>query len=126
MDDHSQMITMTESRKLAQLSTYMVDNRIKVALEAESQQNMVMEAIVVEINKDDKSRSDLVPKSQRLKCIYNDELLEFEKDPLASIRRIHTQDPLEKVDLGNGTTKRPTFISTNMEPSLKSQIIEFL
>lgn len=62
----------------------------------------------------------------RLHCIYNDEPLGFEKDPLTSKRRIHVQCPLEEVDLGNDAIKRSTFISTKIEPSLKSKMIEFL
>jgi len=39
---------------------------------------------------------------QRLDCIYDDEPLGFEKDPMGSAQKMQAQDPLEEVDLGDG------------------------
>ena len=63
---------------------------------------------------------------QRLDCIYNDEPLGFEKDPQNSIKKMEAQDPLEEVDLGDGSMKRPTYISAKIDPSLKTQMIKLL
>jgi len=35
-------------------------------------------------------------------------------------------DPLEEVDMGDGSIKRPTFISTKIDKDFKVQIIELL
>lgn len=42
-------------------------------------------------------------KNHRLECIYDDEPLGIEKNPLASAKRIQAQDPWEEIDLGDGT-----------------------
>ena len=36
------------------------------------------------------------------------------------------QDPLEEIDLGEGLTKRPTYITTNISPKLKVEVILLL
>ncbi|KEH37604.1 hypothetical protein MTR_2g043080 [Medicago truncatula] len=46
-------------------------------------------------------------------------LLGFEKDPPLSIKKIQTQDPLEEIDIGDGSKKRPTYISSKIEPEFK-------
>ncbi|MCI32039.1 hypothetical protein A2U01_0053251 [Trifolium medium] len=56
---------------------------------------------------------------QRLDCIYDDEPLSFEKDPMSSSQRMQAQDPLQEIDIGDGSIKRPTYISTNIDPSLR-------
>lgn len=40
---------------------------------------------------------------QRLDNIYDDETLGFKKDQLASTKRMQAQDPLEEIELGDGT-----------------------
>lgn len=59
---------------------------------------------------------------QKVACsiVYDDEPLGFEIDPLTSTKKMITQDPLEEVDLGDGTTKRPSYISAKLDPSLKT------
>lgn len=37
-----------------------------------------------------------------------------------------TQDPLEDIDLGEGTTKRPACISVNLGPELRVKVIQLL
>jgi len=62
--------------------------------------------------------------SQRLDSIYDDEPLDFEKDTMGSTDKMMAQDPLEEVDLGDGSIKRPTYISTKIDKDFKVQIIE--
>jgi len=56
---------------------------------------------------------------QRFDCICNDEPLGFEKDPFLSAKKIQAQDPLEEIDLGDGSIKRPTYISSKIGPEFK-------
>ncbi|CAJ2638053.1 unnamed protein product [Trifolium pratense] len=65
-------------------------------------------------------------KKQRLDCIYDDEPLGFEKDPHSSIQRMQAQDPLQEVDIGDGSVKRPTYISANIDPTLRERMVELL
>lgn len=69
---------------------------------------------------------DPTPNSKRLVCTYNDKPLGFEKDMLASANKIQAQDPLKEVDLGDGGIKRPIYISTKTNPSMKDQITGLL
>lgn len=120
---------MIESSKLARISAYVTGNKIRVTLEVESQQKVAFKATTLETIrtiKYGKNRQETTSESRRLDCIYDDTPLGFEKDPLTSTKRIHAQEPLKEVNLGNGTIKRPTFISFKIEPSLKSQMIELL
>ncbi|KAK2374871.1 hypothetical protein QL285_075805 [Trifolium repens] len=64
----------------------------------------------------------LVPPIQRLDCIYDDEPLGFERDPLNETPKMQAQDPLEEIDIGNGSLKRPTYISANITPNLKEKL----
>jgi len=41
--------------------------------------------------------------AQKLDCIYDDEHLDFEKDPLNSTKKTRAQDPSEELDLGDGS-----------------------
>ncbi|PNX85794.1 hypothetical protein L195_g041868, partial [Trifolium pratense] len=63
---------------------------------------------------------------QRLDCIYDDEPLGFEKDPHSSIQRMQSQDPLQEIDIGDGSVKRPTYINANIDPSLRERMVELL
>ena len=45
---------------------------------------------------------------------------------MASTVKMLAQDPLEEIDLGNGEVKRPTYISTNIDPDLKVELIQLL
>ncbi|XP_058725923.1 uncharacterized protein LOC131597233 [Vicia villosa] len=58
---------------------------------------------------------------QRLDCIYDEEPLGFDKDPMA-LKKKQPQDPFEEVYLGEEGDKRPTYISTNIDQKLKSEI----
>jgi hypothetical protein len=71
-------ISMSESQAWAKISAYVAENRINMALEASLfQENMAVEAT-------DQNNGKLVPEMQKLDCIYEDEPLGFEKDPLSS------------------------------------------
>ncbi|MCI80219.1 hypothetical protein A2U01_0101490, partial [Trifolium medium] len=57
---------------------------------------------------------------------YDDEPLGFEKDPVSPNQRMQAQDLLQEIDIGNGSVKRPTYISANIDPSLKIKLVELL
>lgn len=86
---------------------------------------MVVEATTSETNKIDEIGENTILFSHRLDFIYDDEPLGFEKDPHASIKRIKAQDPQE-VDLGDVIIRKPTYISTKTNPSLKNLMIKLL
>ncbi|MCI66701.1 hypothetical protein A2U01_0087959, partial [Trifolium medium] len=66
-----------------------------MAFEANShQENMAVEANNVENGKD-------MPKMQRLDCIYDDEPLGFERDPVSPNQKMQSQDPLQEIDIGD-------------------------
>ncbi|KAK2395777.1 hypothetical protein QL285_057482 [Trifolium repens] len=97
---------MTESNAWARITAYMAETKLNTALEADVQQNMVVEA---KVEKD----GNPAPQIQRLDCIYDDEPLGFERDPLNETPKMQAQDPLEEIDIGDGSLKRPTYISAN-------------
>ena len=61
-----------------------------------------------------------------LDCIYEEEPLGFEKDTRDNFLKIQAQDPLEEVDLGDGTIKRITYNNTKIENKMRDQVIELL
>ena len=50
----------------------------------------------------------------------------FEKDPLSDNTKMLAQDPLEEIDLGEGGVKRPTYVSANLDPQLKIEMVQLL
>lgn len=58
---------------------------------------------------------------QMFEYIYVDGPLGFEKDPIASTSKMQPYDPLEEVNIGEGTDRWPTCISANIDPILKNQ-----
>lgn len=50
----------------------------------------------------------------------------FDKDHGAFNKKIQPQDPLEEIDLGDGTTKRPTYISVNIDLELRLEVVNVL
>lgn len=50
----------------------------------------------------------------------------LQKDPLSSTKRIQAKDPWEAIDLGDGTIKRTTYISSKIDPSLRTKIIKVM
>ncbi|KAK2455906.1 hypothetical protein QL285_003321 [Trifolium repens] len=67
-----------------------------------------------------------MPQAQRLDCIYDEEPLGFERDPLNETPKMQAQDPLEEIDIGDGSAKRPTYISANISPDLKRKLVLLL
>jgi hypothetical protein len=118
-------LMMTELEVLKRISVYVVENKIKAALEAE--ENMVVEAYMLKkegnlaIEPEPPDKPVLAKGNvnmQRLDCIYDDEPLGFEKDPKA-LEKMRPKDPLEEVDLGEIGDKRPTYISANIDKEFK-------
>ncbi|KAK2382415.1 hypothetical protein QL285_069951 [Trifolium repens] len=50
----------------------------------------------------------------------------FERDPLNETPKMQAQDPLEEIDIGDGSLKRPTYISANITPNLKEKLVLLL
>ncbi|KAK2456610.1 hypothetical protein QL285_003960 [Trifolium repens] len=97
----------------------MAETRLNTALEVDVHQNMATEAKV-------ESNGTSMPQVQRLDCIYDEEPLGFERDPLNETPKMQAQDPLEETDIGNGSVKRPTYISANISPDLKGKFVLLL
>lgn len=79
----------------------------------------VKELRLVDLEDDDQ-------KYQRINCIYDNEPLGFEKDPVVSTVEIQPQYPLEEIDLGDETIKRPTYINANINPDMRVEVIKLL
>jgi len=138
------MTSMTEQSAWNKITAYMAENRIKKALEAELNQKMVgnrdhkisvenrtpqcsIENSDPKISVENRIHQNLVEnEDQILDCIYDDGPLGFEKDPMGSEKKIQAQDPLTEIDLGDGSSKRPTYISAKIEEDLKVPLIELL
>ncbi|CAJ2652868.1 unnamed protein product [Trifolium pratense] len=93
---------------------------INMALEA----TMLQENMAVEANNCENGK--LLPMTQKLDCIYDEEPLGFEKDPSSSSQKMQAQDPLEEIDIGDGSIKRPTYISANIPKDLRDKLVELL
>ncbi|XP_050890001.1 uncharacterized protein LOC127095338 [Lathyrus oleraceus] len=125
---------MSDLQTLKRISAHVAKTKLKAALEVEVKY-MVAEAKKTEMHLDgpgkdfDPEPPDNVPdevQGQRLDAIYDDEPLGFEKDPLASNTKMLARDPLEEIDLGEGGIKRPTYLSANISPELKIEVIQLL
>lgn len=123
------MKIMIESRTLARIPTYMDENKILAALEAKSQQILVVEAIKSENSQANQfgSTSQLTTsKSRRLDYIYDNEPLGFEKHPIISTNKMQVKDPLKEIELVDVTMKGPTYISVKLALHLKEEVIKVL
>src|SRR3954469_16825446 len=118
----SKMMT-TESEYLARITAYLAENKERAALEAELEKNMAIGATMMVKNENNQEVDHQV---ERLNGIYDDEPLGFEMDPLGSVKRMQAQDPLEEIDLGDGITKIPTYVSTKLVSDLKTKLIRLL
>jgi hypothetical protein len=126
---------MTESSFFEKISAYMAENKRQAALEVEIT-NMANKATYGEIYnigpgeyskpKPPDEQVSVEPTEQRLDAIYDEEPLGFEKDPVTSSAKMLAQDPLEEIDLGDGSAKRITYISAKLDPKLKVRVIELL
>ncbi|KAI5403506.1 hypothetical protein KIW84_050900 [Lathyrus oleraceus] len=88
---------------------YLDENKRESALERERLQNLALKAKEIEDGRRDQTTAS---KSRRLDCIYDNEPLGFEKNPLNELHKMQAQDPLKEIDLGDGVTRRPTYIET--------------
>jgi len=98
---------MSDPNLWDKITTYVAETKEKAALEAEIKQEEYIKII-----NDNFQYSSM--ESQMLDCIYDDEPLGFEKDPMGPTKKMRAQDLLEEVDLGDGTVKRPTYVSTKI------------
>lgn len=96
----------------------------EMAVEANERQVMEEHVLAAEPESPDRS-DDKNVEMQRLDCIYDDEPLDFEKYPMAP-KKMQPQDPLEEINRGEDGSKRPTYISTNIDQNLKSKVISLL
>lgn len=112
-----------ESESLTRISAYLVENKRKPILERERLQNLACEA---EGLKDGQLDQTTTSKSRRLHYIYDNEPLGFEKNPQNESQKMQAQDSLEEIDLGDGTTKSPTYISTKVGSEMKDKLVEVL
>jgi hypothetical protein len=104
---------MIKSSTREKISVYIAESKIKTALEAAKlQTNMAFEANVELQNNvaliANSANNGNVPDVQRLDCIYDEEPLGFEKDFSSSSHKMQAQDPLQEIDIGDGSVKRPT------------------
>ncbi|KAK2415581.1 hypothetical protein QL285_038050 [Trifolium repens] len=122
------IVLMFKSPEWSRITAYAAENRIKMAIEAiESNENVAVKANDNVKNKlATGANASMSGNNQRLDCIYDEEPLGFEKDPISSNQKMQAQDPLQEIDIGNGSVKRPTYISANISPDLKVKVIELL
>src|ERR1051325_3878751 len=121
---NSIILLMTESSFFKRISAYMDENEWRAASEAEI--DSIIEVNEMKGNGSKESPCEENEIDQRLDAIYDTEPLGFEKDPTNSGAKMLAQDPLEEVNLGDDNTKRVTYISAKLSPSLKQEVIEVL
>jgi hypothetical protein len=95
------------------------ESQLQTAKEAEVPEKEVIETPVED------AIDDLLD-YQKLDCIYDEEPLGFEEDPMGSTIKMKAQDLLEEVDLGDGSVKRPTYVSAKIPKEFKDRIVELL
>jgi len=100
----SNKFMMVEPNFWDKITAYVAENNIKTTNEAEVMHKEVVETLA-------ESAMDDPVDEQKLDCIYDDKPLGFEEYPLGSTTKMKAQDPLEEVDLGDGSVKRPTYVS---------------
>jgi len=110
---------MTEPNIWDKITAYMAENKSNAAKEVEILQKDENEILV-------KERDDDFVEDQKLDCIYDDEPLGFEEDPMGSTTKMRAQDPLEEVDIGDGSVKRLTYVSTKIPKESRDRIVELL
>ncbi|KEH17559.1 hypothetical protein MTR_0008s0310 [Medicago truncatula] len=101
------------------ITAYVAENQLNSAKEAKNMKNEVIETTI-------NDPIDDLTDDQKLDCIYDNEPLGFEEDPMGSTNKTRAQDPLEEVDLGDGTAKRPTYVSAKIPKEFKDRIVELL
>ena len=101
------------------ITAYVAENKLNTAQEAEILQKEVVETLIEDTNDD-------LTDDQRLNCIYDDEPLGFEEDSFGSTTKMKAQDPLEEVDLGDASVKKPTYVSAKITKEFRDRIVELL
>lgn len=109
--------TMSKPNFWDKITAYVAENKWNTAKKAEILQKEVDETLVEDTN------DDLVD-DQMLDYIYDDEPLGFEEDPLGSTTKMRAQDPLEEVNLGDGSVKRPTYVCAEITKEFRDRIVE--
>ncbi|CAJ2671752.1 unnamed protein product [Trifolium pratense] len=122
------LVKMIESSVWDRITAYAAENTIQMAMQAiEIENDMANQANTdFQENMADQANGSNTSDMQRLDCIYDDEPLGFERDPISLNQRMRAQDPLQEIDIGDGTLKRPTYISTNVDQSLRVKMVELL
>lgn len=92
---------MSKSSVLAWILAYVGKNKLIAALKVKSQKMMVVKTTQIESFEFGHNGQETASESRRLDCIYDDEPLGFEKDPLTSTKRMQAQDPLKEIDPGD-------------------------
>lgn len=112
-----------ESESMTRMPAYLAENKRKSIMERERLENLACEAEGLE-----DGRLDQITASERWRfdCIYDNDPLGFEKNPQNESQKMQAQDSLEDIDLGDGTTKRPTYISTKVGSEMKAKLVEVL
>jgi len=110
---------MFEANFWDKITAYVAENNVNTPRESKVAQDEVAKTLIEDTN------DDLVD-NQKLDCIYDDEPLGFEEDPLGCTTKIRAQDPLEEVDLGDGSIKRPTYVSAKITAEFRNRIGELL
>ena len=108
---------MVEPRIWEKITAYVAEKNFDLAETAKEEE--VFDASV-------ENNSDDLVDDQKLDCIYDDEPLGFEEDPMGSTIKMKARDPLEEVDIGDGSVKRPTYISSKIPKSFKDRIVALL
>ncbi|XP_058741269.1 uncharacterized protein LOC131613635 [Vicia villosa] len=109
-----------ESIHLARITAYLAETKLKATLEADLDENMALEAMLT--NEGTQSNKKLDSEFERFDGIYDDEPFGFEKDPDEPHRRIKAQDPLEEIDLGENSLRRPTYMPGLSRTVVKHQL----
>jgi len=107
---------MVEPNFWDKITAYVAENNMNAA---EAVQNEVAKTVMEDTNDD-------LGDDQKLDSIYDDKPLGFEEDPLGSTTKMRAQDPLEEVDLWDGSIKRPTYVSAKITTVFRDQIVELL
>jgi len=69
---------------------------------------------------------EMIVKGQKLDCVFDDEPSGFEKVLSSANIKIQAQDPLEEIDLGDGSVKRPTYVNSKIGPNFKVRLVALL
>ena len=103
---------------------YLADNEIKKALVAELKQNMVVGTIEKGTSETfTKEPKEMMVEGQKLDCIFDGEPSEFEDNLFPTNKKIQAQDSLEEIDLGDGSVKRPSYVSSKIGPDFKTRLV---